>query len=154
MTPMGTSDSTGNSRRPASAGGRWTAWLTVAATIIIAALSATAIGYRYLITPMTDCVIYIDGDKSMDGDTVEVIPKVAADPDRSTLRVMLQEKNDYSARFYLSSGTYQVIIKRPDGSNLIDMTDFIPPGRSWRYGVPGRRTATGRPAATQPAPTR
>ena len=151
---MHTSGKTGDGNRPAIADKPWTAWLTVAATIAIFVLCATLIWYRFETTPETNCVIIIDGDKSLDGSIVEVTPKVAPDPSRSLLKETLQEKNQYSTRFFLNSGTYQVNIQRPDGSTLLDVTDFIPPGKKWTYDVARQRSVAGRPGATQPAFTR
>ena len=153
VLPMGTSESTGNSGKPARTRKPWLAWLTVAATIAITAISAAVVAYRYLITPETNCMISVVGDESMDGNTIEVIPRVAADPDRAALRETLREKNQYSARFFLSSGTFQVIMRRPDGSRVVDITDFIPPGRHWKFDASGQRVGARRPATTQSAAT-
>ncbi len=151
---MHSSGTIGNGSAPTRAGRHWGAWLIVAATIIICAACAILIWYRFTITPETNCTIVVNGDKTMDGNVVEVMPRVAPDPSRSHLKVTLQEKNQYSARFFLTSGTYQVTIHRPDGSTVIDVTDFIPPGRRWTYDVV-RQRPTGRPyGATQPAPKR
>ncbi len=121
-------------------------------TIVV--LCAAIIWYRFLITPETNCTIVVAGDKLLDGDTVEVIPTVAADPALSHLSMKLDEQNQYSARFFLSSGTYQVMILRPDGSTVVDLTDFVPPGHTWRYDAAQERRETSRPSTTQPASIR
>lgn len=148
---MDSSDNNGSSDRPASATRPWTVWLTLAASITIVVLCAAIIWYRFLITPETNCMIIVAGDKLWDGNTVEVMPTVAADPAQSHMRVKLDGSNQYSARFYLFSGTYQVTIVRPDGSTVSDLTDFVPPGRTWRYDAAEQRLAAQRPSTTQPA---
>lgn len=129
----------------------WMAWLSIAATLFIVALCTAIIWYRYLITPVTDCTIVVAGDKTLDGSTVVVIPKVAADPDRSHLKMKLDEQHQYSARFFVSSGTYQVLILRPDGSKVADTTDFVPPGDRWSYDVGRQRASTSHISTTEPS---
>jgi hypothetical protein len=144
---MDSSDSNGNSDRTSPATRSWTVWLILAATMTIVVLCAAIIWYRFLITPETNCTIVVAGDKLLDGDIVEVTPTVAAEPALSHLTVTLEEQNQYSARFFLSSGTYQVKILRPDGSTVADLTDFVPPGRTWRYDAAQAQ----HPSTTQPA---
>lgn len=133
----------------------WVPWMTIAATILIVAICVAIMWYRFLITPTPDCIIAVVGDKTLDGSTVVVIPKVAADPDRSSLNMKLDEDNQYSARFFLTSGTYQVMILRPDGSMLEDpVTEFFPPGRVWSYDPRRRHADVHRMHTTEPASRR
>ena len=129
----------------------WVPWLTITATIAIVALCAAIIWYRYLITPATDCTISVAGDKTLDGSTVKVIPKVAADPDRSRLTMKLDEQNQYSARFFVSSGTYQVLVVRPDGLRVVDITEFVPPDRQWSYDIGRQRAGVPQTSTTKPS---
>lgn len=131
----------------------WGIWFTLAATVAIAVACAALIWYRFVITPETNCIIAVSGNENYSGDTVEVLPKVAADPDHARLAVKLSEANQYSARFFLTSATYQVRVLRPDGSPVIDLTDFVPPGRRWSYDLT-RAVAANRLPTTWPATTR
>ena len=100
---------------------------------MVASLCATVVWHGFVVTPETNCIIVVVGTGELDGSKVEVSPKVAADPDRAQLTATLRQDNQYSARFFLSSGTYQVRLARPDGSMVMDVTDFVPPGRHWSY---------------------
>lgn len=130
----------------------WAVRLILAAAIFITLLCGIIIWYSFIITPETNCIIAIAANSDYAGHTVEVIPKVAADPDRARLKVKLSEANQYSARFFLNSATYQVRVLRPDGSTVIDLTEFIPPGRRWSYDL--ARTPAILPPSTAPAAPR
>lgn len=122
--------------------------------MVITAICATIVWYGFVVTPETNCIIAVVGSRDLDGSQVEVLPKVAADPDRARLSVTLNEANQYSARFFLSSGTYQVRVLKPDGSMVSEATEFVPPGRRWTYDLPHQKAGLGQTATTRPATSR
>jgi hypothetical protein len=96
----------------------------------------------------------VTADNTSDDYTVEVAPKVAADPDTALMSVKLSERNQYNARFFLSSATYRIRLTRPDGSVVMDVTEFIPPGRRWTYDLVRPKQGSGHYPTTRSVPMR
>ena len=112
----------------------WRVRLGLVAAFVVFGLAASAIYYMYLVTPQTDCNIQIHGNKAWD----QAITQVALEHSASSetfYSVTLNAENQYSSRFFLSSGTYHIKIIDAQGVVRFDTRTFIPPGFRQQYNL-------------------
>jgi hypothetical protein len=111
----------------------WIVLFAMFAAFAIFFVSTAAIYYRFITTPETDCSVYIAGTKDMDQAVASVDSVRPVRGGARSLQVTLDQASGYSARFFLSAGTYRVHVVDARGAAMIDETVFIPPGVRREY---------------------
>lgn len=103
--------------------------LAIFASFALFAVTMAIIYYFFITTPETDCSLYVYGNEAMDQAVATLEgPPNSAQQDKQSYTVKLERANDYSARFFLPSGTYHLKVVGADGRVLVDNAPFIPPG--------------------------
>ncbi len=103
-------------------------WAALVGAFLIFLLTTGVIYYRYMTTPETNCTLVVAGNYTLDGYSV-VVERMSRDGLKTkSWRDALDKENQYSARFFLHSGTYKVELWNTAEQCLLSQSEFIPPG--------------------------
>jgi hypothetical protein len=122
---------------------RWLPWLAILITIFIFGCTLALLGYRWILTREPTSEVILNGGPQFAGVIVTVDGSGLAAPFITTL----EEKNSFSAIFYLEAGSYKMQLKSPNGVHII--VPFLLPERNVvSFNLPERAPEL---ATTQPA---
>jgi hypothetical protein len=109
---------------------RWMVRLSLLAALGIFLVALLIIYLSYITVPETNCSVYVHGRPDLDGYNVRVerLGSAAASGAPKLLTDTINERNGYTARFFLPSGTYRIEVWDEDLQLLFSQTHFLAPG--------------------------